>query len=56
MNFNQLQTTGNQWNPIISHEQAGKSPASLHLLSGVNLDIPRVSRKLNVMIQNQSRK
>ena len=49
MDFNQLQTTSNQWNSIISYEQAGKSPASFHLLSGVNLDIPLVSSKLNVI-------
>ena len=49
MDFNQLQTTSNQWNSIISNEQAGKSPASFHLLSGVNLDIPLVSSKLNVI-------
>ena len=48
MDFNQLQTTSNQWNSIISNEQAGKSPASFHLLSGVNLDIPLVSSKLNI--------
>ena len=49
MDFNQLQTTSNPWNSIISFEQAGKSPASFHLLSGVNLDIPLVSSKLNVI-------
>ena len=49
MDFNQLQTTSNQWNSIISYEQAGKSPASFHLLSGVNLDIPLVLSKLNVI-------
>ena len=36
-------------NSIISYEQARKSPASFHLLSGVNLDIPLVSIKLNVI-------
>ena len=41
--------TSNQWNSILSYEQAGKSPASFHLLSGVNLDIPLVSSKLNVI-------
>ena len=46
MDFNQLQTTSNQWNSIISYEQAGKSPASFHC---VNLDIPLVSSKLNVI-------
>ena len=35
-------------NFIISYEQARKSLASFHLLSGVNLDIPLVSIKLNV--------
>ena len=49
MDFNQLQTTSNQWNSIISYEQAGKSPALFHLLSGVSLDIPLVSSKLNVI-------
>ena len=49
MDFNQLQTTSNQWNSIISYEQAGKSPALFHLLSGVNLDIPLVLSKLNVI-------
>ena len=49
MDFNQLQTTNNQWNSIISYEQADKSPASFHLLSGVNQDIPLVSRKLNII-------
>ena len=36
-------------NSIISYEQARKSPASFHLLSGVSLDIPLVSIKLNVI-------
>ena len=36
-------------NSIISYEQAGKSPASFHLLSGVNVDVPLVSIKLNVI-------
>ena len=49
MDFNQLRTTRNQWNSIISYEKAGKSPASFHLFSGVNLDIPLVSSKLNVI-------
>ena len=49
MDFNQLQTTSNQWNSVISYEQAGKSRASFHLLSDVNLDIPLVSSKLNVI-------
>ena len=49
MDFNQLRTTRNQWNSIISYEQAGKSPASFYLFSGVNLDIPLVSSKLNVI-------
>ena len=49
MDFNQLQTTSNQWNSIISYEQVGKSPAFFHLLSGVNLDIPLVLSKLNVI-------
>ena len=49
MDFNQLQTTSNQWNSIISNEQAGKSPASFLLLSGVNRDIPLVSSKLNII-------
>ena len=49
MDFNQLQTTSNQWNSIISYEQVGKSSASFHLLSGVNLDIPLVLSKLNVI-------
>ena len=49
MDFNQLQTTSNQWNSIISYEEAGKFPALFHLLSGVSLDIPLVSSKLNVI-------
>ena len=49
MDFNQLQTASNQWNSIINYEQVGKSYASFHLLSGVNLDIPLVSSKLNVI-------
>ena len=49
MGLNQLQTTSNQWNSIISYEQVGKSPAFFHLLSGVNLDIPLVLSKLNVI-------
>ena len=49
MDFNQLQTTSNQWNSIISNEQADKSTASFHLLSGVNQDIPLVSSKLNII-------
>ena len=49
MDFNQLQTTSNQWNSVISYEQEGKSRASFHLLSDVNLDIPIVSSKLNVI-------
>ena len=49
MDFNQLQTASNQWNSIINYEQAVKSPASFHLLSSVNLDIPLVSSKLNVI-------
>ena len=49
MDFNQLQTTSNQWNSIISYEQAGKSPASFLLLSGVYRDIPLVSSKLNII-------
>ena len=49
MDFNQLQTASNQWNSIINNEQVGKSPASFHLLSGVNLDIPLVLSKLNVI-------
>ena len=49
MDFNQLQTTSNQWSLIISYEQACKSPAFFHLLSGVNLDIPLVLSKLNVI-------
>ena len=36
-------------NSIISYEQARESPASFQLLSGVNLDIPLVSIKLNVI-------
>ena len=43
-----FKTTSTQWNSIISYEQAGKSRASFHLLSSVNLDIPLVSSKLNV--------
>ena len=49
MDFNQLQTTSNQWNSVISYEQEGKFRASFHLLSDVNLDIPIVSSKLNVI-------
>ena len=49
MDFNQLQTTSNQWNSVVSYEQEGKSRASFHLLSDVNLDIPIVSSKLNVI-------
>ena len=49
MDFNKLQTTSNQWNSVISYEQEGKSRASFHLLSDVNLDIPIVSSKLNVI-------
>ena len=49
MDFNQLQTTSNQWNSVISYEQEGKSRASFHLLSDVNLNIPIVSSKLNVI-------
>ena len=49
MDFNQLQTTSNQWNSFISYEQEGKSRASFHLLSDVNLNIPIVSSKLNVI-------
>ena len=49
MDFNQLQTTSNQWNSVISYEQEGKSRASFHLLSDVNLDILIVSSKLNVI-------
>ena len=49
MDFNQLQTTSNQWNSVISYEQEGKSRASFHLLSDVNLDTPIVSSKLNVI-------
>ena len=49
MDFNQLRTTRNQWSSIISYEKAGKSPASFHLFSGVNLDIALVSSKLNVI-------
>ena len=49
MDLNQLQTTSNQWNSVISYEQEGKSRASFHLLSDVNLDIPIVSSKLNVI-------
>ena len=49
MDFNQLQTTSNQWKSIISYEQAGKFPTLFHLLSGVILDIPLVSSKLNVI-------
>ena len=45
----QPQTTSSQWNLIINYEQAGKSRASFHLLSSVNLDIPLVSRNLNVI-------
>ena len=45
----QPQTTSSQWNSIINYEQAGKSRASFHLLSSVNLDIPLVSRNLNVI-------
>ena len=36
----QPETTSSQWNSIINHEQAGKSRASFHMLSSVNLDIP----------------
>ena len=32
-----------------NYEQVGKSSASFHLLSGVNLDIPLVLSKLNVI-------
>ena len=49
MDFDQLQTASNQWNSVINYEQVGKSYASIHLLSGVNLDIPLVSSKLNVI-------
>ena len=49
MDFNQLQTASNQWNSVINYEQVGKSYASFHLLSGVNLDIPLVLSKLNVI-------
>ena len=49
MDFNQLQTASNQWNSIINYEQVGKSSASFDLLSDVNLDIPLVLRKLNVI-------
>ena len=49
MDFNQLQTASNRWNSIINYEQVGKSSASFHLLSGVNLDIPLVLSKLNVI-------
>ena len=49
MDFNQLQTKSNQWNSVISYEQEGKSRASFHLLSDVNLNIPIVSSKLNVI-------
>ena len=49
MDFNQLQTTSNQWNSVISYEQEGKSRASFLLLNDVNLDIPIVSSKLNVI-------
>ena len=49
MDFNQLQTTSNQWNSIISYKHAGKSSASFHLLGGVNPDIPLVSSKLNAI-------
>ena len=45
----QPQTTSSQWNSIINYEQAAKSRASFHLLSSVNLDIPLVSRNLNVI-------
>ena len=51
MDFNQLQTTSNQWNSVISYEQEGKSRASFHLLSDVNLDIPIVSSKWESMHQ-----
>ena len=49
MDFNQLQTASNQWNSIINYEQVGKSSASFHLLIGVNLDIPLILSKLNVI-------
>ena len=49
MDFNQLQTASNQWNSIINYEQVGKSYDSFHLFSGVNLDIPLVLSKLNVI-------
>ena len=34
---------------VISYEQEGKSRASFHVLNDVNLDIPFVSSKLNVI-------
>ena len=49
MDFDQLQTASSQWNSIINYEQVGKSSASFHLLSGVNLDIPLALSKLNVI-------
>ena len=49
MDFNQLQTASNQWNSIINYEQVGKSSASFYSLGGVNLDIPLVLSKLNVI-------
>ena len=33
----------------VTNRQVGKSPAFFHLLSGVNLDIPLVLSKLNVI-------